>query len=270
MSSLEYLDRIQEIIETIKRKEARNIRAAGKIMARSVERGGRIYAYGTGHSVIPVLDLYPRYGSFVGFYPLYDPRLMWFNVIGSGGARELLWLERQEGYARVFLESYHLEPRDCLIAFSHGGLNSAAIEVAMKAKAKGLKIITVSSHINRKISKPRHSSGKFLSDLADVAIDNCTPHEDALVDVGRREKVAAGSTAAAVVIAMSLVAEAATVLAKKNKLPPTFVSPNVQGVPKGHMEEVYAAFSEFFYARPWKPRGRAKPARRRRKAGAKQ
>ncbi len=263
MSSLDYLNRIQGIIETIKTKELNNIRAAGRIMARSVGRGGRIYAYGTGHSVIPVLDLYPRYGSFVGFYPLYDPRLMWFNVIGSGGARELLWLERREGYAKVFLESYHLEPRDCLIAFSHGGLNSAAIEVAIEAKANGLKVITVSSHANRKISKPRHSSGKYLSDLADVAIDNCTPHEDALVDVGQREKVAAGSTAAAIVIAMSLVAEAATILAKKKKLPPTFVSPNVQGVPKRHMDKVYEAFSEFYYARPWKRRKPMKKTRRR-------
>lgn len=158
MSSFEYLTKIQGIIETVKKEELKNIRAAGRIMARSVERGGRIYAYGTGHSVIPVLDLYPRYGSFVGFYPLYDPRLMWFNVIGPGGARELLWLERREGYAKIFLESYKLERRDCLIAFSHGGLNSAAIEVAMEAKARGLKVITVSSHANLKISKPRHST----------------------------------------------------------------------------------------------------------------
>ena len=113
MSSMEYLTKIQAIIETIKKKELKNLQAAGRIMARSVERGGRIYAYGTGHSVIPVLDLYPRYGSFVGFYPLYDPRLMWFNVIGPGGARELLWLERREGYAKIFLESYGLERRDC-------------------------------------------------------------------------------------------------------------------------------------------------------------
>jgi uncharacterized phosphosugar-binding protein len=245
------LSKIQAILENIKTKESKSLRAAAKIMADSVLSGGRIYAFGSGHSVIPVLDLYPRYGSFVGFYPLYDPRMMWFNVIGPGGARELLWLERQEGYAKIFLQSYALEPRDCLIAFSHGGLNSAAIEMAIEAKKKGLKIITVSSHANRKICRPRHSSGKYLSDLADVAIDNCTPHEDALIDVGQTEKVAAGSTVAAVAIAMSLVAEAASLLAKKKKLPPTFVSPNVQGVPPGYMEKVYEAFSEFFYARPW-------------------
>jgi uncharacterized phosphosugar-binding protein len=260
MSSWDYLNKIQEILESIKKKEIQNIRAAARIMARSVERGGRIYAFGSGHSVIPVLDLYPRYGSFVGFYPLYDPRLMWFNVIGPGGARELLWLERQEGYVKIFLQSYRLEPQDCLIAFSHGGLNSAAIEIAVEAKKKGLKVITVSSHANRKVCQPRHSSGKYLSDLADVAIDNCTPPEDALVDVGRMEKVAAGSTVAAIAVAMSLVAETAALLAKKGKLPPTFVSPNVQGVPKGHLEKVYEAFSDFYYARPWKqPQAAGKP-----------
>jgi uncharacterized phosphosugar-binding protein len=68
--------------------------------------------------------------------------------------------------------------------------------------------------------------------------------------------VAAGSTVAAVAIAMALVAETASLLAKKKKLPPTFVSPNVQGVPPGHMEKVYEAFSEFYYARPWKRRRR--------------
>ena len=254
MSASRYLERIRGVLEKIKTKELKNIKAAAKIMAKSIQAGGRVYMFGSGHSVIPVLDIFPRYGSFVGFFPLYDPPLMWSNVIGPGGARELLWLEGREGYAKVFLQSFPLEPRDCLLVFSHGGLNAAPIEMAMEAKKKGLKIITVSSHANLKVSKPKHSSGKYLSDLADVAIDNCTPPEDSLVDVRQVEKVAAGSTVAAVTIAMSLVAETASVLAKIGKVPPTFVSPNVPGVPKGHMEGVYEAFSKFYYSRSWKPR----------------
>ena len=157
-------------------------------MAESISNDGRVYMFGSGHSVIPVLDIFPRYGSFVGFFPLYDPRLMWWNVIGPGGARELLWLERQEGYARVFLQSYPLEERDAMLVFSHGGLNAAPIEMALEAKAKGLKVITVSSHANVKIARRSHSSGKVLSEVADVAIDNCVPPEDSLVDVGQLEK----------------------------------------------------------------------------------
>lgn len=252
MSSTIYLDRIGEILAEIKAKETGHIREAAAFMADSIIRGGRVYMFGSGHSVIPVLDIFPRYGSFVGFFPLYDPRLMWTNVIGPGGARELLWLERREGYAKVFLQSYPLEPRDVMLVFSHGGLNAAPIEVALEAKAKGLKVVTVSSHANLKIGKRSHSTGKALADVADVAIDNCVPPEDALVDVGQLERVAAGSTVAAVAIAMSLVAETATRLAEKGEVPPTFVSPNVQGVPADHMAGVYRAFTEFYYARSMK------------------
>jgi len=252
MSAQTYLDKIQGILDEVKTKEMKNIRAAAKIMAAAIRKKGRVYMFGSGHSVIPVLDIFPRYGSYVGFFPLYDPRLMWSNVIGPGGARELLWLERQEGYARVFLQSYPLEKRDVMLVFSHGGLNAAPIEMALEARARGLKVVTVSSHANAKIGKRSHSSGKILSEAADVAIDNHVPPEDALVDVGQIERVAAGSTVAAVSIAMSLVAETAAALAKTGKVPPTFVSPNVRGVPPGHMAGVYQAFTEFYYARPFK------------------
>jgi uncharacterized phosphosugar-binding protein len=218
-------------------------------MAESLDAGGRVYLYGSGHSVIPVMDVFPRYGSFVGFFPLYDPRLMWSSVIGPGGARELLWLERQEGYARVFLQSYPLEERDCMVVFSHGGLNAAPVEVALEARRLGLTVITVSSLENARATRPTHSSGQRLSDAAHVAIDNCVPPEDALVDVGQVEKVAAGSTVAAVSVAMALVAETAARLAERGKVPPTFVSPNVPGVAPGHVDRVYQAFTDFYYSR---------------------
>ena len=95
--------------------------------------------------------------------------------------------------------------------------------------------------------------GAILPSLfATIAIDNCVPPEDALVDVGQREPVAAGSTVAAVVVAMSLVAETAACLAAKGGVPPTFVSPNVAGVGPDHMHRVYQAFTEFYFARSMK------------------
>jgi uncharacterized phosphosugar-binding protein len=249
MSAEVYIARIQEILTQIKNTQGERIREAGKRMAECISNRGRVYVFGSGHSVIPVLDIYPRYGSFVGFFPLYDPRLMWDSVIGPGGARELLWLERREGYARVFLQSYPLEPRDCMLVFSHGGLNAVPIEIALESREKGLTVITVSSHQNARVAQASHSSGKKLSDVAHIAIDNCVPPEDALVDVGQIERVAAGSTVAAVSIAMSLVAETGACLAHKGEVPPTFVSPNVPGVPAGHMDRVYQAFTEFYFAR---------------------
>ncbi len=75
-----------------------------------------------------------------------------------------------------------------------------------------------------------HSSGKKLGDIADIVIDNCVPPEDAIVEVdGRKEKIAASSTVAAIAITMSLIAEAGTILNSRGVDLQIFVSPNVEG-----------------------------------------
>src|SRR5437763_11996650 len=134
MSATKYYQHITEVLAAIHSTQHAQLERAGEVMATAIAAANRVYLYGSGHSVIPVMDIFPRYGSFVGFFPLYDPRLMWHNVVGPGGARELLWLERREGYIHNFLQSFALVPGDCMIVFSHGGLNAAPIEAALYAK----------------------------------------------------------------------------------------------------------------------------------------
>jgi uncharacterized phosphosugar-binding protein len=244
MSATRYYEKINELLARIHASQSDSIVRAAGLFSECISAGKPVYLFGSGHSVIPVLDIFPRYGSFVGFVPLYDPRLMWTNVVGPGGARELLWLERREGYAEVFLQSYPLKPGDCMMVFSHGGLNAAPIEAAQYAKAKGLHVVTVSSLANSKVARSTHSTGKILSDFAEVAIDNCVEPEDSQVDVGRPEKVAAGSTMAAVFIAMSLVAETGAQLVAKGYQPVTFVSPNVPGIEKDHNQKVFETYAK--------------------------
>ena len=70
------------------------------------------------------------------------------------------------------------------------------------------------------------------------------------MNIGRREKVAAGSTVAAVSIAMAIVAETGARIEEQGHELHTFVSPNVEGVAKDHNLTV---FDE--YARRWYERG---------------
>jgi uncharacterized phosphosugar-binding protein len=242
MSAIQYDQRIREVLDHLRDTQMEKIQEAGELLASTIAAGRTVYLFGSGHSVIPVMDVFPRYGSFVGFVPLYDPRLMWWNVVGPGGARELLWLERREGYAEVFLQSFPLGPGDVLVVFSHGGLNAAPVEAALYARARQVKVVTVSGLANAEAAAT-HSSGKRLCDLADVAIDNSVPPEDALVDVGRPEKLAAGSTMAAVYVAMALVAETGTRLVERGFSPTTFVSPNVSGIEAGHNQRVFEAYA---------------------------
>jgi uncharacterized phosphosugar-binding protein len=141
------------------------------------------------------------------------------------------------------------KPGDCMIVFSHGGLNAAPIEAALYAEEKGLKVISVSSLANASLAQATHSSGKKLPDIADIALDNWVPPEDALVDIGCPEKVAAGSTIAAVFIAMALMTETGARLMAQGFRPHTFVSPNVPGVSRDHNLGVFDAYTEKLFER---------------------
>jgi len=243
MSLYQYRDRISEVLNKIWNTQAESIARAAATMAESIAGGGLVHLFGSGHSVIPVLDIFPRYGSFPGFRPLMDARLMWTNVLGSGGTQGLLWLERREGYAPLLLENEPIRSGDVMLVFSHGGLNAVGIEVAMEAARRGLRTIAVTSMDNQRQRAATHSSGKKLSEVVELVIDNCVPAQDALVNIeGWKAPVAAGSTVAIVTIAMALVAQVAGELARRGLKPPVFVSPNVPGIPADNNHQVYAAY----------------------------
>ena len=248
MSNLKYVEKINEVIEKIDSTQADNIKAAAKLCAETINSGKMVHLFGSGHSVLPIQDMFPRYGGVVGWHPLMDPRLMWDNVIGPGGARELLWIERQEGYIKNFLQSFTLQEGEVMIVYSHGGLNAAPIECALYAKEHGLKVIAVTSGENYRKAKAVHSSGKKLGDVADILIDNCCPLEDALVEVpGYPQHVGASSTAAVITITQSLAAETALLLEKMGHKMETFVSPNVTECPPDYMNTVYANYTDLVH-----------------------
>jgi len=245
MSAEQYQQKINQVLERLWATQLPNIRTAAGWMADCIHGGGLVHLFGSGHSVMPVLDIFPRYGSFPGFHPIMDSRLMWTNVIGSGGAKGVLWLERREGYAPLLFENEPIRQGDVMLVFSHGGLNAAGVEVAMEAQTRTLKTIAVTSMDNQRRRAASHSSGKKLSDVADLVIDNCVPAEDALVAIESwAAPVAAGSTVAFITIAMALVAEVAAGLASRGVSPPVFVSPNVPGFGPEHNTEVFAAYEQ--------------------------
>jgi len=243
MSAAKYFELTQKVYDKIRNTQLTNIEKAAEFAADSIARGGLVHLFGSGHSVIPVLDVFPRYGSFAGFHPLMDSRLMWTQVLGSGGVRELLKLERTEGYISEFLSNFKFEPVDTMVVYSHGGLNAAPIEVALHAKSLGLKVVAVTSLENARAARATHSGGKKLAELGDVTIDNCCPPEDALVEVAG-VPVAASSTVAVIAISMALVAETAARLNQRGVKFRAFVSPNVANVPAENNRRVFDEYTQ--------------------------
>jgi uncharacterized phosphosugar-binding protein len=206
---VEYLHAAAALLERAAENEGKRIEAVAGIMARSISSGGLVHLFGSGHSMLPALELFPRYGSFVGLHPLVDPRLLWVNVLGSGGVPEMLFLQTVEGYATIFLDGQHLLGGDVLVIFSHSGTSAISVEAAIYAKERGLTVVGIISS-ETAAAKSRHSSGNKLVDLADHVIDTGIPRGEGLVKVdGLAEPVGAGSTIAATAIGLALVAACA-------------------------------------------------------------
>lgn len=239
-----FTQRLQKILSVLPASQGDPLDCAAEAMASSIAEGGLVHLYGSGHSVIPVMDSFPRYGSFVGLHPLTDPRLMWWNVLGPGGVKPLLWLERTEGYAAQYLETQSIRKGDTMIVFSHGGRNAAPVEAAMFAQERGVRVVGVTAVAN--VERPAaHSSGKRLVDVSDIVIDTGVPVEDALVEVpGWPVPVAGASTIVACVVVGELVSRTATKLLEKGITMPTFVSPTVPGASLASNDHVFDAYGK--------------------------
>lgn len=244
MGAEKYLQEVSALLARIGGKRADIEKAAAK--ASEVIAGGHwVRMFGSGHSVLPVMDTFPRYGGYAGFYPIMDPRLMWTCASGPGGAEEVIWLERREGYMDLFLHSNQWQKGDMLIVISHGGQNAAPVEIAQAAKRDGLYVVALTSMENHTGRPATHSSGQKIGDIADLVIDNCVGPMDAVVDIeGVVGKVAGTSTLAAIVIMQALVAETAQKLADKGVYVKPFASPNTEGLEPGRNDNVYIEFRE--------------------------
>lgn len=211
-ASTTYLKGLGNLLGRVEREQAGNIESAAQSMADCIESGSIVHLFGSGHSMLPALEIFPRYGSFVGLHPIVDPRLLWFNVLGSFGVPEMLFLQNTEGYARVMLDGQHLHRGDVLVIFSHGGTSAVVVDAARYAKELGVAVIAISSSLASSAAA-RHSSGLKLSDLADITIDTLAPRGEALVDIaGLDEPVGAASTVLAMSAGLAAVARTAELL----------------------------------------------------------
>lgn len=76
MSATKYYEKISDVLAKIHSTQTQQIEKAGEVMASAIAANKRVYLFGSGHSVIPVMDVFPRYGSFVGFFPVRHQNLV--------------------------------------------------------------------------------------------------------------------------------------------------------------------------------------------------
>ncbi len=239
-----FIEAAGELLRRIEETQADALAAAAGLCADAIAPGGLVHAFGSGHSRIPVEELFPRYGSYPGFNPIVELSLTFHTqVVGANGQRQAMFIERVEGLAETILENFRLEPPDAMIVFSVSGLSAVPIEMAQGARRRGLPVIAVTSVEHSLSGSSGHSSGTRLLDHADVVVDLCTPPGDALVPIdGLDTPVGPGSSIAAVAIANELKARTAALLVERGAMTPVLTSAALVGAERSRQlfDEAYA------------------------------
>ncbi|NDV81227.1 sugar isomerase domain-containing protein [Bacteroides sp. 51] len=246
MLALEWLKNAHGIMNTIEASQLENIKKAAEAMADTIEAGRWVHTFGCGHATIPVEEMYPRIGSFVGFHPLCELPLTFFTqIIGQMGIHQFLFLERTEGYGVEIMKNYDFDQKDCIWLFSHTGINNVNIDVALEAKKKGMKVIVYGSAGESVGKKTRHSCGKTLFELADIVVDSCVPLVDASVPLKNHfDKVGPLSTLAFVTMVWMTITTVAEILAERGVHLYIHPSHNVPGDTTAR-ERLDAAINEY-------------------------
>ncbi len=223
---LDFIDAAAGIVQRIRDTQMHAIARAAQLCADSIASGGLVHLFGTGHSRIPIEEMFPRHGSFPGFHPIVELSMTYHTqVVGANGQRQAMFLERIEGFGEIILRNFVFRPRDSFMIFSNSGVNAVVIDVALGAKARGMPVIAVVSVEHCQASAPKHSSGKKLIDIADVILDNCTPPGDALVHVENLAyPVGPGSTIGYAVIVNALKSMVADELTQRGQPPHVLTS----------------------------------------------
>ena len=246
MLAKQWLTNARNVMTQIEETQMDNIRQAAEIMASSIEAGRWVHTFGCGHATIPIEEMYPRIGGFVGFHPMIELPLTFFTrITGEMGVHQFVFLERVEGYGTEIMKGYNFDPRDTMWVFSHSGINNVNIDVALEAKKKGMKVIAFGSAAAAKGKQTRHSSGKNIFDIADIVVDSCAPIEDATVPVKDHvDKLGPVSTMAFITCVWMTVMTVAEILVEKGFKLHIHPSHNVPGdtTAKQRLEEALAEY----------------------------
>ncbi|MCX3059744.1 SIS domain-containing protein [Streptomyces beihaiensis] len=226
----QYLDAAIGLLERVRDEETGNIAAAGALLADTVADGGRLFAFGAGHSSLAAQDIVYRAGGLALMNLLAVPGAVGVDVVPAtlGSA-----LERVDGLAAAVLDSSRVRAGDALVIISLSGRNVLPVEMALNARALGLKVIGVTSlayATGPDAPRSRHASGTYLKDHCDVVLDSKIGVGDAeLTYEGVAAPFAPASTVTTSALVQAMLADCTADLADRGIEPPMLRSGNIDG-----------------------------------------
>lgn len=207
--------------------EAGALDPAIALMVGALDAGGVIHAFGTGHSEAFSMEIAGRAG---GLIPTNRFTLRDIVLYGDRGTDVLSGvLEREPWVVDELMATVPVGEGDVFLIASNSGVNGSIVGTALWAKEHGHPVIAVTSLEHTARVEPKHPSGKRLSEVADVVIDNLAPYGDATLEVADGIGAGAISSMTAAFIAQLLTLGVARTIAARGETPPMYISANIPG-----------------------------------------
>lgn len=218
------------------------IDAAVQLTTDALDAGGVIQAFGTGHSEAFAMEIAGRAGGLIATNRIALRTLVLRggrDISALGGAE----FERDPNVGENLIALFDVQPTDIFMIASNSGVNGSILGVALAAKARGHKIIAVTSLDHTMRVTPKHPSGKRLCDVADVTIDNLAPFGDSTMQLEGGIGIGAVSSLTAAFIAQRITIGVAEAMRQRGKIPPVYISANIPGGDEHNtaLENLYGA-----------------------------
>ncbi|HMG64251.1 MAG TPA: SIS domain-containing protein [Streptosporangiaceae bacterium] len=223
----QYFDAAISLLQRVRTEEAEGIDRAAEALAGTVRSGGRVFAFGAGHSSLAAQDVVYRAGGLVLMNLLAVPGVTGIDVVPAHLGSSL---ERVSGLATATLDASPARRGDLLFVISLSGRQVMPVELAMHARERGMTVVGLTSLAYPEAVSSRHPSGTYLKDQCDIVLDN-------KIAVGDGELRAEGadttfgpvSSITTIALMQAVVATAVGLLAAEGSAPPLFRSGNVDG-----------------------------------------
>lgn len=239
-----YIGIVQKTIEKAWNEQTAVIDQIASAIRTALTEKHSVFIFGCSHAGIIAEEVFYRTGGLAVINPIFFPGFM----LNTRPITMTSQLERVDGLGKIILKENRVKAGDVLIIHSVSGRNNVPVEMAIEAKKLGVTTVAITNIAYSSAVTSRHPSGKRLFEVCDLVLDNKGEVGDAAVALdGLPEKIGPTSTTVGAALINAVVIETVGKMLEDGKIPPVFLSANLDGGDE-HNKRIFEEYADqIFY-----------------------